>query len=258
MPKSNVTVDPINGTALQNQQTLHYVSGGTNLIPKVADGNNQGDIDGQNNYGDWLVVSKPRKKSNAHINFGKGFAINSREIEANNDKILNKNKFNILTLTEEREGDMLSQQIRMEPGVERRHGKRKLSDRPKRQCKEPAIGKNTATTSHMSQTFKVDQHSSKSAGKFLLVHDKSTSSSKVDPLQYREKFKEKPHTIYELSHGIKTTMPAKVLGPNHIQYLEDPDPPDAANRNNTSMSMNDSSKKDGKDIVDFVGETPYT
>lgn len=54
----------------------------------------------------------------------------------------------------------------------------------------------------------------------------------------------------------------RVLGPNHILFLENPDPlDDEANIRNTYMNVNESSQNNGKDIEEdmmkFIVETPY-
>jgi hypothetical protein len=97
-------------------------------------GDNQGNKSATSCYGDWLVVSKP-KRNNFRKNNGKDIESNVGENQAVHNKIMEKNKYQILCFNEERDNGLTSQPIIMGESNVRpsQQGKRKSMDRKKRQ-----------------------------------------------------------------------------------------------------------------------------
>jgi hypothetical protein len=88
------------------------------------------------------------------------------------------------------------------------------------------------------------------------------NASKVVSLKPHDNRNTMGPLVHELPFGIKSTMPARVLAPNHIQFQEEHEPPND-DRNATSMDLTKRSYSQGdgrvteEDMVDIVNETPH-
>jgi len=146
-----------------------------------------------------------------------------------NDKAssFDSNKFQILQNNEERENDTTNSPLFVGTNTISYHqGKRKSIDRKKRSRKELITPpKNQPTTQMQNHPITVGPNSSKFLRQFMLIHDKNTSSSKVVQLKTYDNFKNGSKNIYDLPFGTKSTMPARVVSPNHIQFSEGTEPP---------------------------------
>jgi len=141
---------------------------------------------------------------------------------------------------------------------------RRNMDRKKRPQQDVISKKNIHDAPVSTRTISMEPNSKNYPGQFLLVQDHQTKSGKVIPIAKQDARSQNTSKVYELLHGIKTTMPAIAIGPNRLQVLEDTEPPDPLNNNpfKEDNNMNilhdgDGRETNGDDAVcdEMVAET---
>jgi hypothetical protein len=222
----------------------------------------------QENYGEWLVVSKPKKKANSKPNLGK--AINANHVTGSDPKgqYVMQNKYELLNLNEEKERDKVMAKFVMgASSISHDKNNKRSMDRKKRPRQDIISKKNTPEALVSTRTISVGPNSKKYPGQFLLVQDHQTKSGKVIPIAKPDVRSQNTSKVYELPHGIKTTMPAIAVSPNRLQFFEDTKPPDPLNNNTfkTDNNMNILHDGDGRetngdedDFAEMVDETPLS
>ncbi|KAJ1419066.1 hypothetical protein SESBI_15331 [Sesbania bispinosa] len=169
----------------------------------------------ENLHGDWLLVSRnkrPPKSKAKTVGANDGKELNSRK---DNSKISVKNNFEVLHATCKGASTLSNHANQKDTvkGIIFNVDASKIWTRKKRQRKEPTLVMPKFFLVSNSKPI-VDQTLSVPAPCQL------PSSSAIDAASLTL------HGHKHVDHGIQSAMNIEIVGPNHVRFLDDPEPPD--------------------------------
>ncbi|KAJ1412405.1 hypothetical protein SESBI_20526 [Sesbania bispinosa] len=178
----------------------------------------EGAISGEKNiHEDWLLVTKNKRANKSKTKSG-GINEHEKDNKKVSHEIASRNKFDVLHGIVETASNNTSatKEGESSKGFTFQSDGPKLWTRKKRQRKEPT----PVQPKVFSESYYKDILERSRAPTYLRV-----ASTPLEAPAPRDTGKGKSKEA-ALPHGIRTSMNVKVIAPNHLQFVDEPDPPD--------------------------------